>query len=106
MLNDASDLIIVRSTIRLGHDLGLNVIAEGVEDEPDARAPAELGCDLAQGYHVSKPMPADAFNSWLTETPRQPANRTAQERRLRPRAPRPRAAPRRRRQGGGGAVPV
>jgi diguanylate cyclase (GGDEF)-like protein len=79
MLRSESDLIIVRSTINLGHDLGLNVIAEGVEDSPTLAHLAVLGCDLAQGYHVSKPMPADAFNSWLTETPRQPAKRNAQK---------------------------
>jgi diguanylate cyclase (GGDEF)-like protein len=68
MLRNESDLIIVRSTINLGHDLGLNVIAEGVEDNPTLEQLAVLGCDLAQGYHVSKPMPADAFNNWLTQT--------------------------------------
>jgi diguanylate cyclase (GGDEF)-like protein len=75
MLVNESDLIIVRSTINLGHDLGLNVIAEGVEDSPTLDELAVLGCDLAQGYHVSKPMPAEAFNNWLTETPRQPVKR-------------------------------
>jgi diguanylate cyclase (GGDEF)-like protein len=68
MLRDESDLIIVRSTINLGHDLGLNVIAEGVEDSATLDSLAELGCDLAQGYHVSRPMPADAFNAWLTHS--------------------------------------
>jgi diguanylate cyclase (GGDEF)-like protein len=74
MLQNESDLIIVRSTINLGHDLGLNVIAEGVEDNPTLEQLAVLGCDLAQGYHVSKPMPADAFNNWLTETTLHPAD--------------------------------
>jgi diguanylate cyclase (GGDEF)-like protein len=73
MLHNESDLIIVRSTINLGHDLGLNVIAEGVEDNPTLEQLAVFGCDLAQGYHVSKPMPADAFNDWLTETAPHPA---------------------------------
>jgi diguanylate cyclase (GGDEF)-like protein len=68
MLRNESDLIIVRSTINLGHDLGLNVIAEGVEDSSTLEELAQLGCDLAQGYHVSKPMPADVFNDWLVET--------------------------------------
>jgi diguanylate cyclase (GGDEF)-like protein len=75
MLVNESDLIIVRSTINLGHDLGLNVIAEGVEDSLTLDELAILGCDLAQGYHVSKPMPAEAFNNWLTETARQPLKR-------------------------------
>ncbi len=65
MLQDESDLIIVRSTINLGHDLGLRVIAEGVEDGATLDELAALGCDLAQGYHVSRPMPAEAFNAWL-----------------------------------------
>jgi diguanylate cyclase (GGDEF)-like protein len=68
MLRDESDLIIVRSTINLGHDLGLRIIAEGVEDSATLDQLAELGCDLAQGYHVSRPMPADAFNRWLTDS--------------------------------------
>jgi diguanylate cyclase (GGDEF)-like protein len=72
MMHNESDLIIVRSTINLGHDLGLNVIAEGVEDNPTLEELAMLGCDLAQGYHVSKPMPADAFNTWLARTAPQP----------------------------------
>jgi diguanylate cyclase (GGDEF)-like protein len=66
MLQDESDLIIVRSTINLGHDLGLNVIAEGVEDSATLERLAVLGCDHAQGYHVSRPMAADAFDTWLT----------------------------------------
>jgi diguanylate cyclase (GGDEF)-like protein len=65
MLNDESDLIIVRSTINLGHDLGLRVIAEGVEDEETLRRLASLGCDLAQGYHMSRPLPADLFADWM-----------------------------------------
>jgi diguanylate cyclase (GGDEF)-like protein len=65
MLNDESDLIIVRSTINLGHDLGLRVIAEGVEDEATLRRLARLGCDLAQGYHLSRPLPAELFADWM-----------------------------------------
>jgi EAL domain-containing protein (putative c-di-GMP-specific phosphodiesterase class I) len=65
MLRDESDLIIVRSTINLGHDLGLKIIAEGVEDGATLQQLALLGCDQAQGYHLSRPMPADAFGTWL-----------------------------------------
>jgi diguanylate cyclase (GGDEF)-like protein len=65
MLRDESDLIIVRSTINLGHDLGLRIIAEGVEDGETLNELAALGCDLAQGYHVSRPLAADAFTEWL-----------------------------------------
>jgi EAL domain-containing protein (putative c-di-GMP-specific phosphodiesterase class I) len=65
MLEDESDLIIVRSTINLGHDLGLKVVAEGVEDERTMNQLELLGCDLAQGYHLSRPLPAAAFAEWL-----------------------------------------
>jgi diguanylate cyclase (GGDEF)-like protein len=65
MLTDESDLIIVRSTINLGHDLGLKVIAEGVEDSDTLQRLALLGCDLAQGYHLSRPLPPSDFNRWL-----------------------------------------
>ena len=56
MLSDESDLIIVRSTINLGHDLGLKIVAEGVEDEATLHRLAGLGCDFAQGYHFRKPL--------------------------------------------------
>ncbi len=65
MLRQDSDLIIVRSTINLGHDLGLRVIAEGVEDPATLEELAAMGCDHAQGYHLSRPMPIDTFNRWL-----------------------------------------
>jgi diguanylate cyclase (GGDEF)-like protein len=69
MLQDESDLIIVRSTINLGHDLGLRIIAEGVEDAPTLERLAALGCDSAQGYHLSRPMPGNAFTTWLEQSP-------------------------------------
>jgi EAL domain-containing protein (putative c-di-GMP-specific phosphodiesterase class I) len=65
MLSDESDLIIVRSTINLGHDLGLKVVAEGVEDEATLHRLGGLGCDFAQGYHFSKPLAPQAFNKWI-----------------------------------------
>jgi EAL domain-containing protein (putative c-di-GMP-specific phosphodiesterase class I) len=67
LLRDESDLIIVRSTISLGHDLGLSVIAEGVEDEMTLERLAMLGCDLAQGYYLGAPMPAEEFLKSLVE---------------------------------------
>ena len=60
----------------MGHDLGLKVIAEGVEDESTLNRLAQLGCDLAQGYHFSRPLPPDAFNKWMgvqVAPPQQPA---------------------------------
>ena len=56
---------IVRSTISLGHDLELSVVAEGVEDQPTWDRLRAFGCDLIQGYMVSRPVPAAALLSWL-----------------------------------------
>jgi diguanylate cyclase (GGDEF)-like protein len=56
---------IVRHTVALAHDLGLRLVAEGVEDLPMARALADLGCDVAQGYGVARPMPVGDFLRWL-----------------------------------------
>ena len=60
-----SDSVIVRSTIDLGHAMGLKVVAEGVEHESTMRALRSFGCDLAQGYLLSRPLPAKAFQAWL-----------------------------------------
>ncbi len=68
MLQDESDLIIVRSTINLGRDLGLRIVAEGVEDERTLMRLALLGANLAQGYHLSKPLPPEAFGAWIDRT--------------------------------------
>jgi diguanylate cyclase (GGDEF)-like protein len=56
---------IVRSTIDLAHNLGLSVIAEGVEDESTYLALRKLGCDRAQGYYFSRGLPAEQFIVWL-----------------------------------------
>jgi EAL domain-containing protein (putative c-di-GMP-specific phosphodiesterase class I) len=58
MEQDADDAKIVRSTIDLAHNLGLTVVAEGVENVSVLRLLAELNCDQAQGYHMSRPLPA------------------------------------------------
>jgi EAL domain-containing protein (putative c-di-GMP-specific phosphodiesterase class I) len=67
MVSADSDLTIVRSTIDLAHNLGLDVVAEGVEDVATLRRLAELGCDRAQGYFISRPVPAAACTIWLTD---------------------------------------
>jgi len=79
-----SDSVIVRSTIDLGHAMGLKVVAEGVEDESTLHTLRALGCDLAQGYLLSRPLPAREFREWLatqapamTPTPLRPAQRAA-----------------------------
>jgi diguanylate cyclase (GGDEF)-like protein len=57
-LAESGDTTIVRSTVDLGHNLGLRVVAEGVEDERTARRLVEIGCDTLQGYFVGRPAPA------------------------------------------------
>jgi diguanylate cyclase (GGDEF)-like protein len=67
MPHDASDAAIVRSTIDLAHNLGLRVVAEGVESHEAWRRLEDLGCDVAQGFHVSRPVPAEAMTRLLVE---------------------------------------
>ncbi len=67
MLTDSGDATIVRSVIDLGHNMGLKVTAEGTENEGVLRALAVLKCDLAQGYHLSRPLSVDKFESWLEQ---------------------------------------
>lgn len=69
MDNSQSDDVIVRSTIDLGHNLGLKVVAEGVESQESWNRLKEMGCDSAQGYFMSRPIPADQFMQWMKESP-------------------------------------
>ncbi len=62
---DDNDAAIVRSTIGLAHDLGLSVVAEGIEDQQTLEFLAGLGCDVAQGYFISRPLPVVALGDWL-----------------------------------------
>jgi diguanylate cyclase (GGDEF)-like protein/PAS domain S-box-containing protein len=64
---DATDRIIVRSTVDLAHSLGLRVVAEGVEDELTKELLAELGCDEVQGFHLGRPLRGHALTHWLCE---------------------------------------
>ena len=64
MRSDANSAVIVRSTIELAHGLGLTAVAEGVEDQYTYDALTALGCDRIQGYHVARPMPAEALRAW------------------------------------------
>jgi diguanylate cyclase (GGDEF)-like protein len=64
MARDGDDAKIVRSTIDLAHNMGLSVVAEGVETATCWRTLRSLGCDEAQGYLISKPLPADQFVAW------------------------------------------
>jgi diguanylate cyclase len=65
-MTDNRDLTtIVRSTIELGHSLGLKVVAEGVEDPQGFAQLRALGCDSAQGYYMSPPLPPEDFRRWV-----------------------------------------
>ena len=63
------DAVIVRSTIDLAHNLGLTVVAEGVEDEVTLDMLVEAGCDSAQGHFFSRALAAEELTTWLTESP-------------------------------------
>jgi len=66
MTEDRSNTLIVRSVIDLGHDLGLTIVAEGVENQHTLTALAAYGCDIAQGYHHARPLNAANFTTWYT----------------------------------------
>jgi EAL domain-containing protein (putative c-di-GMP-specific phosphodiesterase class I) len=68
MENNDNDAVIVRSTIELAHNLGLKVIAEGVETRAAWDTLTILGCDSSQGYLMGKPIPADKLEVWLRES--------------------------------------
>jgi diguanylate cyclase (GGDEF)-like protein/PAS domain S-box-containing protein len=63
----SEEFTIVRSMIDLGHNLGLKVVAEGVEHADDLVLLRRLGCDLAQGYHLARPLPLDELLTWLDQ---------------------------------------
>ena len=75
MQNDENDLLIVQSIIELAHNLGLEVVAEGVENEEVTKMLALLGCDFIQGYHRGKPVQAQEVK-WLLGLMRTPAAAT------------------------------
>jgi EAL domain-containing protein (putative c-di-GMP-specific phosphodiesterase class I) len=58
----------VRSTIELGHNMGLAVVAEGVEDEATFAELRALGCDMAQGYWLGRPLSPHGFADWLRDS--------------------------------------
>ena len=66
MQSDHDDEMIVRSTIDLAHNLGITVVAEGVETAEAWNLLRELKCDQAQGYHMGRPMPVGEFSAWST----------------------------------------
>ena len=67
MDTEEKDSTIVHAIIDLGHNLGMQVVAEGVENATTYKSLASLGCDMAQGYFMSRPLPVEDFHRWLTE---------------------------------------
>lgn len=65
MLENDNDAIIVKATIDLGHNLGLQVIAEGVENAPTLELLKQRGCDAMQGYHINYPLRGEDFAPWF-----------------------------------------
>jgi predicted signal transduction protein with EAL and GGDEF domain len=74
---DRSDAALVRGAIDLGHNLGLTVVAEGVEGSRHVAALQALGCDIAQGYHYARPMPPEQIAAWMRQHTPNPAAPTA-----------------------------
>ena len=68
ILSSESDAVIVNATINLAHNLGLQVTAEGVENQRVLNKLKEFGCDIAQGYHISRPLPVSAFDKWVEQS--------------------------------------
>ena len=67
MANSEEDANIVRSTIELGHSLNLSVIAEGIEGDEHLKQLEDFGCDVAQGFHLGRPLAPDDVPRWLSE---------------------------------------
>jgi EAL domain-containing protein (putative c-di-GMP-specific phosphodiesterase class I) len=70
--SDPEFITVVRSAIDMAHGLGLKVVAEGIETAAAGNRLREFGCDIAQGYFYSKPMPRESFEKWLEGRPRVP----------------------------------
>jgi EAL domain-containing protein (putative c-di-GMP-specific phosphodiesterase class I) len=75
MTDDDNDAAIVRTTIDLARNLGLDVVAEGVEDEATLADLGALRCDVAQGFHLSRPLPAGQLEAWLAARGPEPITR-------------------------------
>ena len=67
MTTNNRDAVIVRSTVELGRNLGLRVVAEGVEDGDTCQALDAVGCDAIQGYYISRPVTAEHLEEWLNQ---------------------------------------
>ncbi|WP_445773827.1 EAL domain-containing protein [Shewanella sp.] len=68
LLQNEADQIIVQSTLQLAHNLGLKVVAEGIEDKATLLWLTERHCEMAQGFYLSRPLPEQQFNDWLSQS--------------------------------------
>ena len=75
MATNKDDETIVNTILQMGHNLGLEVVAEGIEDAPTLALLTDLGCDIAQGYFIARPMPFDAFIEWIEDNKERYATR-------------------------------
>ena len=69
MLKNDNDAVIVRATIDLAHNLGMKVVAEGVENKEIAARLKELKCNILQGYYYSRPLAVEDFSKWFASYP-------------------------------------
>ncbi|MGZ8189593.1 MAG: putative bifunctional diguanylate cyclase/phosphodiesterase [Methylococcaceae bacterium] len=74
IMNSENDMLIVKATINLAHNLGLQVTAEGVESEEIMSKLKDYGCDLAQGYYLNKPLSFTDFNQWMNNSKWKPVS--------------------------------
>ena len=88
-----SDRTIVESTIAMAHNLGLTVVAEGIESEDALVMLRRMGCDVGQGFHIGRPINPAEFDKWMVDTARQPAAGRRQKRARKKTAPKERIAP-------------
>ncbi len=80
MLDNNEDMVIVRSTVDLAHNMGRRVVAEGVETLEVLNTLIEMGCDMAQGYYISRPLTAAVLTRWLRESSWRPKlSKTSQQ---------------------------
>ncbi len=78
---DRDSRTLAKTIVALGHGLELAVVAEGIETQSQRRILLEQGCDLAQGYLFSKPLPAEEFLAWQTHRPTIPQEMPADQNR-------------------------
>ncbi|MBI1733434.1 MAG: PAS domain S-box protein [Gammaproteobacteria bacterium] len=73
---ESRNVAIVRAALEMGHNLGMQVTAEGIEDAATCAALTALGCDVGQGYYFSRPLPPDQVFAWMKSSPWNPGRRS------------------------------